>query len=323
MKRRILILVSFLALTPLAAAAGAERGKPARIGVLTEGFGPTSEAVGLRDGLKALGYREDQDFVIGVRFTQGDAAALPAAAKNLIQRGVDIILTDGRSAAKAAQQETTKIPIVFGGGGSPVEFGLIKSFARPGGNVTGVTDLDLELGPKRLEVFKEMIPGLKRVSFISQAGDAYGIAEANSYHDAARRLKIAMIEKTVQSQEEAGDAFDKLKKGDGQGLLAPRSMTANIPGFVRDAGARLSLPTMFASNFFAENGGLASYNPNTYESGRMAARLVDKIIKGANPGEIPVEVNDKIELVVNLKIARALGIKIAPEVLSRAQRVIR
>jgi putative ABC transport system substrate-binding protein len=321
--KRVAILLVWSWIIFAGAATAAERGKPVRIGVLTEGFGPTSEAVGLRDGLKTLGYREDHDFVIGVRFTQGDAGALPAAAKELVQRGVDIVLTDGRSAAKAAQQETTKIPIIFAGGGSPVEFGLIQSFAHPGGNVTGVTDLDLELGPKRLEIFNEMISGVKRVFFASQATDSYSAAEANSYREAARRLKIAIVEKAVQSQTEAGEAFDKIKKGDVQGLLAPRSMTANIPGFVRDSGARLSLPTMFASVFFAENGGLASYNPNTYESGRMAARLVDKILKGVSPGDIPVEVNDKIELVINVKVARALGIKIAPEVLSRANKVIR
>jgi len=324
MKRIVVLLFSFLmTAASIGSATAAERTKPVRIGVLTEAFGPSAGAVGLRDGLKGLGYVEDRDFVIGVRFTQGDVSALPAAAKELIQRGVDILFTDGRSASTAARLQTTKIPIVFAGGGSPVELGLIQSFAHPGGNITGVTDLDLELGPKRLEIFKEMIPGLKRLFFPYQATDAYSVSEASAYRDAARRLKIALIDKSVDTADEAKAALGKLKKGEVQGLLAPRPMTLNIPDFVREAGSRLALPTMFASTFFVDNGGLASYNPNTYESGRMAARLVDKILKQTKPGDIPVEVNHKIELVVNLKVAGALGIKIAPEVLSRANRVIR
>jgi putative ABC transport system substrate-binding protein len=301
----------------------AERAAPVRIGVLTEGFGPTLGAVGLRDGLQAHGYRENKDFVIGVRFTQGEASTLPAAAKELLQRGVDLLFTEGRTAAKVAQMETKKVPIVFAGGGDPVGLGLIRSFARPGGNITGVTDLDLELSAKRLEIFKEMIPGLKRVLFPYNATDAYSVSEAKVYRDAARHLKIVLVEKAVRTEDEAKALLTKLKKGDIHGILSPRPMTSNIPGYVREAGSQSSIPTMFGSTFFAENGGLASYTPNTYESGRMAARLVDKILKGESPGAIPVEVNNKIELVINLKVAKALAINIAPEALYKANRVIR
>jgi putative ABC transport system substrate-binding protein len=301
----------------------AERNGPVRIGVLTEGFGPTSGAVGLRDGLKALGYRENKDFVIGVRFTQGDTSALPAAAKKLIQQGVDILFTEGRSAARAAQMETAKVPIVFAGGGDPVGMGLIKSFAHPGANITGVTDLDIELSSKRLEIFKEMIPGLKRVLFPYNETDSFSVSEAKTYRDAARHLKIALVEKAVRTEDEAKVVLSKIKKGEVHGILSPRPMTSNIPGYVREAGTQSSMPTMFASTFFAENGGLASYTPDTTESGRMVARLVDKILKGESPAGIPVEVNHKIELVINLKVAKAAGIKIAPEALSRANRIIR
>jgi putative ABC transport system substrate-binding protein len=324
MQRLVVLLASFVSSALLIGGAGAaERGAPIKIGVLTEGFGPTTGAVGLRDGLNKLGYRENKDFVIGVRFTQGDTSALPAAARELLQQGVDILFTDGRNPAKAAQMETTKVPIVFAGGGDPVGLGLIQSFARPGGNVTGVTDLDLELGPKRLEIFKEMIPGLKRVLFPYNATDAYSVSEAKAYRDAAGHLKVVLVEKGVRTEDEAKAVLTKLKKGDIQGILSPRPMTSNIPGYVREAGSQSSMPTMFAATFFAENGGLASYTPYTYESGRLAARLVDKILKGTNPGEIPVEVNNNIELVVNLKVAKALGIKIAPEALYKANRVIR
>jgi ABC-type uncharacterized transport system substrate-binding protein len=322
--RRLIIFIAFLFSSGFVGGlSAAERNGPVRIGVLTEGFGPTSGAVGLRDGLKELGYRENKDFVIGVRFTQGDVSALPAAAKELIQRGVDILFTEGRTAAKAAQVEATKISIVFAGGGDPVGLGLIQSFARPGGNITGITDLDLELGPKRLEIFKEMIPGLNRVLFPYNETDTYSVSEAKTYRDAARHLKIALVEKAVRTEDEAKAVLTKFKKGDIHGILSPRPMTSNIPGYVREAGSQWSTPTMFASTFFAENGGLASYTPDTYESGRMAARLLDKILRGDSPGAIPVETNHKIELVINLKVAKASGFKIAPEVLSRANRVIR
>ncbi len=319
----ILFLLLTVGVSRMCAVDAAERAAPVRIGVLTEGFGPTTGAVGLRDGLKTLAYRENKDFVIGVRFTQGDASALPAAARELLQRGVDLLFTEGRSAARAAQMETKKVPIVFAGGGDPVGLGLIQSFARPGGNITGVTDLDLELGPKRLEIFKEMIPGLKRVLFPYNATDAFSVSEAKAYRDAAHHLKIVLVEKAVRTEDEAKAVLTKLKKDDIHGILSPRPLTSNIPDYVRDAGSQSTLPTMFASTFFTENGGLASYTPNTYESGRMVARLVDKILKGESPGAIPVEVNNKIELVINLKVAKALAINIAPEALYKANRVIR
>src|SRR5439155_25626096 len=216
----------------------AGRNWPVRIGVLTEGFGPTAGAVGLRDGLKGLGYREDRDFVIGVRFTQGDTSALPAAGRELVQRGVDLLFTEGRSAAKVAQMETTRIPIVFAGGGDPVGLGLIQSFARPGGNITGVTDLDLELGPKRLEIFKELIPALKRVLFPYNDTDAFSVSEAKEYRDAARQLKIVLVGKEVRTEDEAKAVLGRLKKSDIQGILSPRPMTSNIPDYVREAGSQ-------------------------------------------------------------------------------------
>ena len=148
-------------------------------------LGPTPQVVGLRDGLLELGYRENEDFVIGVRFTQGDLTALPAAARQLVQDGVDIIFADHDEGAKAAQQATTQIPIVGVAVGDPLGRGLIQSFARPGGNITGVADLHLELGPKRLEVFREILPGLRSVLFLYHATEAYATAEAREGRAAA------------------------------------------------------------------------------------------------------------------------------------------
>ena len=300
-----------------------ERAQPIKIGVLTASWGPTPPTVGLRDGLLELGYRENEQFVLGVRFTQGDLTALPAAARELVQYGVDIIFTSEESPAKAAQMATTRIPIVFSVVADPVGLGLIQSFARPGGNITGVTDLHLELGPKRLEVFHEIIPGLKRVLYPYDAADADAVAEAKMYREAAHRLGIELVEKAVRTEEEAQATLAQISKGEVDGILMPLSVSLNIRGFVLEATSQRALPTMFHTAFWVERGGLASYGSDNHETGRQAARLVDKILKGANPAEIPVEVNPKIEFAINLKVAKALGLTIAPEVLYRADRIIR
>ena len=192
----LVLLVSSTLLTDTAHVA--EHSQPLRIGALTESWGPTPTIVALRDGLLELGYRENEQFMLGVRFTQGDLAALPAAAHELVQYGADLIFASDAPAAKAAQRATTRIPIVFAGlGGNPVELGLIQSFAHPGGNITGVVNLDVDLGPKRLEVFRELVPGLRQVLFPYDPTDASSMAAAQRYREAARRLGLVLVEKTV------------------------------------------------------------------------------------------------------------------------------
>jgi putative tryptophan/tyrosine transport system substrate-binding protein len=300
-----------------------ERTQPVKIGVLTGSWGPTPEVVGLRDGLLELGYRENEQFVLGVRFTQGDLTALPAAARELVQYGVDIIVADYNHPAKAAQMATSQIPIVFIGDSDPVGLGLIQSFARPGGNVTGVTGLYLELSPKRLEVFREIVPDLKRVLYLYDAVDAVAVAQARAYREAARHLRIELVEKPVRTEEEAQATLAQISKGTVDGILVRSAVSLNIPGFVQEATSHQAIPTMWDVSFYVERGALASYGPDLHEMGRQAARLVDKILKGVKPAEIPVEVSPKIEFVINLKAAKALGLTIAPEVLYRADRIIR
>jgi putative ABC transport system substrate-binding protein len=183
-----------------------------RIGALTDSWGPTPYVVGLRDGLRALGYREPEQFVIGVRFTQGDLAALPAAARQLVQDGVDLLFVSDASAAQAAQLATRRLPIVFAGVGDPLGLGLIESFARPGGNITGVTDLRLELSSKQLEVFRDLLPGLKRVLYLYDRADGLSVKTAREYRDTARRLGIALVEQAVGTQEEAQTIMAQVRK---------------------------------------------------------------------------------------------------------------
>jgi putative ABC transport system substrate-binding protein len=301
----------------------AEHPRPFRIGALTTSWGPTPPIVGLRDGLVALGYREEQDFFLGVRFTQGDASILLTAARDLVQQGVDLIFASEDGAVKAAQQATSQIPIVFGGVADPMALGSVERFARPGGNVTGVTIMSLDLGPKRLQVFQEMIPTLQRVLFVYNPGVTQSADSARVNQDAARRLGLALMATPVQTEAEAQATLRQVRHGKVDGLLAPYSVTLNIPGFVLAAAVQQGLPTMFNDVFFVERGGLASYGPDYYATGRQAARLVDKILKGANPAELPVEVNHKIEFAINLKTAKALGLIIPPDVLFQADRIVR
>jgi putative ABC transport system substrate-binding protein len=281
--------------------------------------------IGLRDGLLELGYRDHEHFLLGIRFTQGDTAALAAAARKLVQDGAELLFADADDSAKAVQMATTRVPIVFAGVADPIGTGLVQSFAYPGGNMTGVADLGLELSPKRLEIFRDIIPDLQRVLYLYHATDAYSMGALNLYRDAARSLGIVLVEQAVRSEEEAHAKLAQSHKGDVDGILAPLSLAFNLPGAILKAAAQRAIPTMFSSHgrFLVEHGGLASYGADAYASGRQAARLVDKISKGTTPAAIPVEVNSRIELVINLQVAEALGYTIAPWVLYQADRLVR
>jgi putative ABC transport system substrate-binding protein len=275
--------------------------------------------------LLELGYRENEQFVLGVRFTQGDLAALPAAARDMVHYKAELIFAADVPAAKAAQMATTRIPIVFAGlGGNPVEMGLIQSFALPSGNITGVVNLDVDLGPKRLEVFRALIPGLHRLLFPYDPADASSVAAVREYREAAHRLGIVLVEQAIQTQAEAQATLAKVRKDEVDGILQPPPVSLNIPGFILETARQQGIPTMFDTAFYVEqSGGLASYGPDLFATGRQAARLVDKILKGTKPAEIPVEVNSKIEFAINLKVAKALGLTIDPVVLYQADRLIR
>jgi hypothetical protein len=228
-----------------------------KIGALTESWGPTPAIVGLRDGLQELGYRDDKDFTIGVRFTEGKAAELPAAARDLVRHGVDVIVTtESGTAAKAAQAATNEIPIVFVGSGDPVGLGLVKSIARPSGNITGVADLDSELVPKRMEMFRELIPGLKRVLVPYDETNADAVASMTVHREAARRLGLTLVERPLRGEEQARAAMMALRKGDADGIFSLRFLGSNISGFILQLAPRALMPTMFHIGFFVERGWL-------------------------------------------------------------------
>jgi putative ABC transport system substrate-binding protein len=311
------------AMYPLTQVRANDLKRPVRIGVLTESWGPSLPTVGMRDGLETLGYRENRDYFLGVRFTQGNLAELSTAARELVQHGADLIFADGVNATKAAQGATQKTPIIFARVDDPVTFGLVQGYARPGGNLTGVTDLGMQLGPKRLELFREMIPGLQRVLFPYDATDTISAKELQIYRQAAAHLGIEVVELALRTQAEAQEMLIGSQDKQIQGSLSPYHLYLNIPGFVLQATSEQRMATMFPDAFFVERGGLVSYGPDNYETGRLAARLVDKILKGTKPADIPVEVNNNIVFAINLKTAKALGLTIPPEVLFQADRIIR
>ena len=322
---RVLLLVFGIALTIAALtarASDAQAPRLVRIGALTESWGPTPPIIGFRDGLEELGYRENQHFVLGVRFTQGDVAELPEAARSLVRRGVDLIVAAGDNAAKAAHAATTRIPIVFIAGSDPVGTGLAKSFARPGGNVTGIADLELDLAPKRMEIFRELIPGLKRVFFVYDATNPNTVAKVELVRGGAQRLGLALVERPVRTEDEARAAISTVKKSEVDGIVSPRSLALNIPGLIVEIAPKRAIPSMFDYAFHVEQGGLASYAANPHAMGRQAARQVDRILKGARPGDVPIEQPTKFELVINLRAAKALDVTIPPSILLRADRLI-
>lgn len=317
-----LLIVLLSASPPSASSAAAQLRRPVRIGGVSESWGPTPALVGLRDGLVELGYREPDDFVLGVRFTQGDFRGLPAVTREFIQQGVDVLVLGSTSALNAATGIAPKTPVIFVASVDPVTLGAVRSYARPGANLTGVTNEDVELSPKRLELLQSLVPGLKRVLFAYDAGNTASALEVKAYREAGRTLGIELVERSLRTQADAQRTFARLRKADAQAILAPFAVTLNIPSFIIEAAARLQLPTMFHDRFYVEHGGLASYGVNLYESGRQAARLLDKVIRGVQPGDIPIEANNRVEFVVNASVARAINLSISRDLIPRIDRVL-
>ena len=324
-RRGILLALAIVLAIPEARAcvSEAQSRRLFKIGALTESWGPTPAIVGLRDGLQELGYRENQDFAIGVRFVQGNLSELPEAARALTRQGVDVIVTSGGDhSTRAAQQATTMVPIVFLEGSDPVGAGFVKSLARPGGNITGFADLGLELVPKGLEIFRELIPRLRRVLLVYDTTNVVTVSQLSVYRDAAQRLGLTLVERPVRTADEARSAISAIKKSEIDAIFSPRELSQNIPGLILEIAPQLGIPTMFETPFYVERAGLASYGADKYALGRQAARLVDKILKGVKPGDLPVEQPTKFELAINLKAAKALGIVIPQSILLRADRLI-
>jgi putative ABC transport system substrate-binding protein len=314
---------------PALAWAGAARAqapvKVPRIGLLSP-YSPSYTArwdQAFRLGLRDLGWVEGKNIGIEYRYAEGRRDRFPELAADLVRRKVDVIVVAGISAALAAQNATKVIPIVMAAGVDPSVSGLGESLARPGGNVTGTSQMTFELGGKRLELLKEMVPKLSRVAVLWNPQAAGSTLNWKEIQGPARQLGVQLHSLEVRSPNDFDQAFEAATKTRAGALfiLPDQVFQANMKRIV-DFAARSRLPSIFHLSEFADADGLVTYGPDRADLYRRAATYVDKILKGAKPGDLPIDRATRFELVINMKTAKALGITIPQSVLVRADRVI-
>ena len=276
-----------------------------------------------RQRLRELGYVDGQNIAFEVRSAEGRAERLPDLAADLVRLKVDVIVAGGTPAPLAAKRATTAIPIVMASAGDPVGSGLVASLARPGGNVTGLSLLVPELGGKRLQLLKEVVPGVSRVAVLWNAANPYPVLVWRQTEAAARALGVHLQSLDVRGPDDLEGAFAAATRGRAGALITVEDpLTFGQRKRIVDFAARARLPAMYGFREFVDAGGLMSYAASLADLSRRAATYVDKILKGAKPADLPVEQPTKFELVINLKTAKALGLTIPPSVLIRADQVI-
>ena len=277
-----------------------------------------------RQALRDLGYIEGKNIVFEYRHADNKLERLPALADELVRLKVDVIFTPGINEALAAKNATRTIPIVFSTTADPVAAGLVDSLARPGGNITGFTYIGAVLSGKRLELLKETVPKLSRVGVLWNPQDPASTQQWKESQLSARELGLQLNSMEVSSADKYEGAFEDATKARSAAIAVTQSaLTNSYQKRIADLAAKKRLPAIYPRADFVENGGLMSYGADQTESSRRVASLVDKIIKGAKPADLPVEQPTKFELVINLKTAKALGLTIPPVVMMRAEKVIK
>jgi ABC-type uncharacterized transport system substrate-binding protein len=327
MNRKLLFWLLTIVLLSSVSSAGAQQPKPyARIGFL----GATSPSVeagrieAFRDGLRELGYVEGKNTVIEWRWAEGNLERLPMLAAELVRLNVDVIVAGGSTSTGAAKGATTRIPIVMAQVNDPVGSGIIASLARPGGNLTGLSTLVPEISGKRLEILKEIIPKLSRVVVL---GDSTAPGNAQSLKEtelAAKPFDIQIHYQDIVSPKHIRASFREAAKERADAILllgAPVLISQRTP--ITDLAARNRLPVIYPQKEYVDAGGLMSYGVSIVDLYRRTATYVDKILKGGNPSNIPVEQPTKFEFIINLKAAKQIGLTIPANVLARADRVIK
>ena len=300
--------------------------KVPRIGYLSALSQPAdsyrSEA--FRQGLRELGYVEKKNITIEYRYAEGKLDLLPALAAELVRLKVDIIVTQSTLDAYAARQSTSTIPIVMTASGDAVGTGLVASLARPGGNITGLTTLSRELSGKRLELLKEAVRGLSRVAVLWNAADPDKARDVEETQLQARTLGLELHSLEVRGPNDFDGAFQTATRKRAGGLLTlADSLTIIHQSRIVNLAVKSRLPAMHEQREFVEAGGLMAYGPSVLGLFRRIATYVDKILKGAKPADLPVEQPTQFELVINLKTAKQIGLTIPPELLVRANKVIK
>jgi putative ABC transport system substrate-binding protein len=272
--------------------------------------------------LRALGWIEGRTVAIEYRWAEGHNERYTEFAAEFVRLKVDVIVVSGTPAVMAAKQATSVIPIVFATAGDPVGNGLVASLALPGGNVTGLATLSADLASKRLELLREVVPGLRRLAIMADIGNPFTVLELGEVQTVAKTLGLEVVTLEIRRAQDIMPAFDALKDRS-EALyvcISPLASTNQIPINILAVGMRL--PTMHGSRDYVEAGGLMSFGANYPDQFRRAADYVDKILRGAKPGNIPVEQPIKFDFVVNLITAKALGMTLPPALLTRADEVI-
>jgi ABC-type uncharacterized transport system substrate-binding protein len=329
MRKTILrVALGTIVLAFCSSAEAQESGKIPRIGyVRVVGVpsipGPNVEA--FRQGLQDLGYVEKKNILIEFRYAEGKRDRVPSLVAELMRLKVDILISGDDTTLRAAKEATKTIPIVMVINQDPVATGLVDSLARPGGNITGISRLTRELSGKRLELLTEVVPGIVRVGILWDVTAEGPKISFKEYQTAARALKIQLQSLEVRSPDpDLGGAFQSAVKGRASALITiGNSLLNRYRKQIANYAIKHRLPSMYESSQWIEPGGLISYSSNDAESYRRAAWIVDKILKGTKPADIPVEQPTKFELVINLKTAKALNLTIPQSVLFRADRAIR
>jgi putative tryptophan/tyrosine transport system substrate-binding protein len=325
MNRIICIALSALLLAVCSPAQAQQPTKVSRLGLLTWAAAPPPSATTPFDqGLRQLGYVEGQNIIIERRYASGKMDRFPELAVDLVRHPLDVILTQSFPAALAAKQATSTIPLVVMGAGDPVATGLVASFARPGGNITGVSALETELSGKRLELLKEAFPKLSRVAVIWNAADFGMTLKFREIELAAKALRVAVQASAVREPKDFDGVFSEMirKQPDALFVITDPLTQLNRKQLV-ELVTKSRLPAMYEVAPYVDDGGLMAYGPSQAENLQIALRHVDKILKGTKPSELPIEQPTKFEFIVNLKAANQIGVTIPPNVLARADRVIR
>ena len=325
-KARICLRLLALLLMMTAAVAEAQQTKIHRLGVLTP-RSPSDSAVwhqAFREGLHDLGWVEGKNITIEYRYAQGNRDRLPDLAAELLALKVEVVVVVSVHAARAIQQINKAIPVVMASAADPVQLGLVASLARPGSNITGLSEITPEMAGKRLELLKEMVPKLSRVAVIWDPGNDASALSWKEVQSPARQLDLYLHSLEARSPKDFAKAFeDATKARSGALAVMPAQLFgANLKRIV-DLAAKSRLPSIWHLSEFVESGGLAAYGPDRSDQFRRAATYVDKILKGAKPADLPIEQPKKFELIINLKAAKQIGLAVPPNVLARADRVIR
>jgi putative tryptophan/tyrosine transport system substrate-binding protein len=323
--RRPFLVCALAALLAPSAAAAQTPARGARIGVLASTTGETLTA-GLdafRQALRGAGWVEGQNLVIEARYPGDRYEALAELAVALVRLKPDVIFAQGTPAAQAAKRATTMIPIVIETLGDAVSSGLVSNLARPGANVTGVSGFAPELSGKRLELVRELVPKADRVALLANRSNPVTVAIVRAAEDAGRQMRIQLEVVDVRVLADLGAAFDAMTRARSDAfIVVPDPLLFSQRRRLVELAARHRLPAVYETRLFPEVGGLLSYGPHPYERFTRAGVYVDRILRGARPGELPVEQPSTFELVLNLQTARSLGLNVSPALRLRADHLI-